>query len=113
MLSRLTDHCRNFQLSPPIFSIVSDRRGGRTAWSSTVTISGHHVIQARYWYDGQYVNNAKEDAAEVALQQLMVNRPNGSGGSRGGAVGGGGFTPPPGRGGMEGKIMGRGVGVGL
>ncbi|KAL9586400.1 MAG: hypothetical protein Q9212_000914, partial [Teloschistes hypoglaucus] len=71
MLSHLTDHCRHFQLSPPVFSIVSDRRGGRTAWSSTVTISGHHVIQARYWYDGQYVNNAKEDAAEVALQQLM------------------------------------------
>lgn len=54
----------------PIFNIVSDRRGGRTAWSSTVTISGQHIIQARYWYDGQYVNNAKEDAAEVALQQL-------------------------------------------
>lgn len=35
-----------------------------------MTISGHHIIAARYWYDGQYVNNAKEDAAEVALQQL-------------------------------------------
>ena len=57
-------------MQTPIFNIVSDRRGGRTAWSSTVTISGQHIIQARYWYDGQYVNNAKEDAAEVALQQL-------------------------------------------
>ncbi|KAL8748399.1 MAG: hypothetical protein Q9184_007332, partial [Pyrenodesmia sp. 2 TL-2023] len=69
---RLQEHCARFALSAPIFSIVSDRRGGRTAWSSTVTISGQHVIQARFWYDGQYVNNAKEDAAEVALQQLMM-----------------------------------------
>ncbi|KAI4169442.1 MAG: hypothetical protein LQ348_007270, partial [Seirophora lacunosa] len=67
-----TDHCHRFALPSPVFSIVSDRRGGRTAWSSTVTISGHHVIQARFWYDGQYVTTAKEDAAEVALQQLMM-----------------------------------------
>ncbi|MCJ1227602.1 hypothetical protein MMC12_004258 [Toensbergia leucococca] len=58
-------------MHPPVFNIVSDRRGGRTAWSSTVTISGHHIA-ARYWYDGQYVNNAKEDAAEVALQHLTT-----------------------------------------
>ncbi|KAI4086587.1 MAG: hypothetical protein LQ339_009023 [Xanthoria mediterranea] len=80
---RLQDHCRTFHLPNPIFSIVSDRRGGRTAWSSTVTIS-NQVIRARFWYDGQYVNNAKEDAAEVALQSLMAV------GGRGGAGGGGG-----------------------
>lgn len=44
--------------------------GGRTAWSSTVFVSGK-TVSARYWYDGQYVNNAKEDAAEVALQHLQ------------------------------------------
>lgn len=27
-------------------------------------------IPARFWYDGQYVNNAREDAAEKALQLL-------------------------------------------
>ncbi|KAL8807843.1 MAG: hypothetical protein Q9182_000492 [Xanthomendoza sp. 2 TL-2023] len=86
---RLQDHCRTQHLPTPIFSIVSDRRGGRTAWSSTVTISGHHVIQARFWYDGQYVNNAKEDAAEVALQSLMASASAGAvgGGGRGGAGG--------------------------
>lgn len=26
--------------------------------------------KARYWYDGSYVNNAREDAAEVALQRM-------------------------------------------
>ncbi|KAI9780596.1 MAG: hypothetical protein M1816_002816 [Peltula sp. TS41687] len=68
---RLQDHCRATQLNPPVFNIVSDRRGGRTAWSSTVTIEGQSIA-ARYWYDGQYLNNAKEDAAEVALQQLRA-----------------------------------------
>lgn len=43
--------------------------GGRTAWSSTVAIQGSSY-SARYWYDGQYLNNAKEDAAEVALMGL-------------------------------------------
>lgn len=44
-------------------------KGGRTAWSSTVTIQGQ-TFTARYFYDGQYIDNAKEDAAEVALTVL-------------------------------------------
>ncbi|OKO99194.1 hypothetical protein PENSUB_8581 [Penicillium subrubescens] len=44
-------------------------QGGRTAWSSNLTIQGE-IISARYWYDGQYINNAKEDAAEVAVKKL-------------------------------------------
>ncbi|KKZ63078.1 hypothetical protein GX50_07551 [[Emmonsia] crescens] len=44
-------------------------QGGRTAWSSTVTIQGSSFA-ARYFYDGQNTNNAKEDAAEVALTAL-------------------------------------------
>lgn len=82
-LSPLADHCHHTRLPPPTYNIVSDRRGGRTAWSSTVTISGNHIISARFWYDGQYVNNAKEDAAEVALQTLTSG---GAGGGMGGAM---------------------------
>lgn len=52
--------------------LTNSLTGGRTAWSSTVTINQTN-ISARYWYDGQYVNNAKEDAAEVALQHLLTN----------------------------------------
>lgn len=44
--------------------------GGRTAWSSRVTISGQ-ILAARFWYDGKNLNNAKEDAAEVALGWIM------------------------------------------
>lgn len=81
-------------MSAPIFNIISDRRGtlyilachadhadclgGRTAWSSTVTVQGRN-IPARYWYDGQFINNAKEDAAEMALMQFA--QPNTSPGA--------------------------------
>lgn len=41
--------------------------GGRTAWSASVEISGK-TIPARLWYDGQYLHNAREDAAEVAVK---------------------------------------------
>lgn len=49
--------------------------GGRTAWSSTVTVQGQN-IPARFWYDGQHVNNAKEEAAEVALNLLNGSTPS-------------------------------------
>jgi len=65
----LEDYCQKNMLRPPVWNIVSDRRGGRTAWSATVVIDGVPV-SARYWYDGNYLANAKEDAAEVALGML-------------------------------------------
>lgn len=43
--------------------------GGRTAWSSVVDVEGNHY-SARFWYDGSYQNNAREDAAEVAFSHL-------------------------------------------
>ncbi|KAF3480781.1 uncharacterized protein GIQ15_06128 [Arthroderma uncinatum] len=43
--------------------------GGRTAWSSSVSIQGSS-FSARYFYAGEFINNAKEDAAEVAFTQL-------------------------------------------
>ncbi|KAI5366105.1 hypothetical protein Slin15195_G076340 [Septoria linicola] len=68
---RLINFCRQQGARTPNFQIVSDRRGGRTAWSCVVTVQGAQV-PARFWYDGQYVNNAREDAAEKALQMLGV-----------------------------------------
>ena len=41
-----------------------------------MTIQGQH-IPARFWYDGQYVNNAREDAAQMALQRLGQLPPTG------------------------------------
>jgi hypothetical protein len=43
--------------------------GGRTAWSSRVTVHGK-TLAARFWYDGKNLNNAREDAAECAVKWL-------------------------------------------
>lgn len=43
--------------------------GGRTAWSCHVIVHGT-TFAARYWFDGDFVQNAMEDAAEVALKVL-------------------------------------------
>ncbi|PSS03354.1 hypothetical protein BD289DRAFT_478532 [Coniella lustricola] len=51
--------------------------GGRTAWSSRVTISGQ-TVAARFWYDGKNLNNAKEDAAEMALSCIQASAAAGS-----------------------------------
>ncbi|ORY57561.1 uncharacterized protein BCR38DRAFT_490066 [Pseudomassariella vexata] len=66
---RLEDVCREYSIQAPVFQIVSDRRGGRTAWSSVVQVYGRR-IEARFWYDGKNLNNAKEDAAEAAYNWL-------------------------------------------
>ncbi|KAK5995159.1 hypothetical protein PT974_03555 [Cladobotryum mycophilum] len=68
---RLEDYCRDYQLAAPQFQIVSDRRGGRTAWSSRVVVRGQ-THTARYWYDGKNLNNAREDAAECAINWLSM-----------------------------------------
>ena len=43
--------------------------GGRTAWSTIANI-GTAQYPAKFWYDGQYLAQAKEDSAEVALRYL-------------------------------------------
>jgi hypothetical protein len=61
--------------SPPSFPhfLISGSRshqtGGRTAWSSIVVVNGSHY-SARFWYDGAYMDQAREDAAEMALRNL-------------------------------------------
>lgn len=79
-VEKLEEYCRVSKLARPAFNILSDRRGGRTAWSSTVTISLNdgvsQTLQARFWYDGQHVNQSKEDAAEVAYR-LLASKPLG------------------------------------
>ncbi|ETS78270.1 hypothetical protein PFICI_10332 [Pestalotiopsis fici W106-1] len=65
----LQDKCHEYGWVMPEFQIVSDRRGGRTAWSCIVKVCGTPV-KAKFWYDGRNLNNAKEDAAEAALLWL-------------------------------------------
>lgn len=75
-VSPSTSHRPSFSCSHRYFGVsYLTRLGGRTAWSSTVEVNGAKH-QARYWYDGTWINNAREDAAEVALQHLgVINTP--------------------------------------
>lgn len=78
--------CARLGLPAPLYNAYSDRRGkvsrrssttvanhmnpgGRTAWSSSVTVEDWNCT-ARHWYDGQFIHNAREDAAEVMLTKL-------------------------------------------
>ncbi|KAG8671273.1 hypothetical protein FPOAC1_004517 [Fusarium poae] len=67
--NQLKNVCELNSITHPVFQDFSDRRGGRTAWSSTVTVHGQKV-PARFWYDGKNINNAREDAAECAVKWL-------------------------------------------
>ena len=84
-MTRNAGWCHSKGYRTPTWQILSDRRGkalvtialctlltstgGRTAWSCTVVVQNQH-IPARFWYDDEHVNNAREDAAEKALQML-------------------------------------------
>ncbi|KAF7585742.1 hypothetical protein BBP40_010168 [Aspergillus hancockii] len=66
---QLKNHCRGQKWQDPVFNIYTERRGGRTAWTCSVCVQGK-PYPAQFWYDGDYINNAKEDAAEKALNVL-------------------------------------------
>ncbi|KAH3952009.1 hypothetical protein HBH53_051820 [Parastagonospora nodorum] len=68
-VQRLSEHCTVRGFSNPSYQTVSDRRGGRTAWSSIACINGV-TYPAKFWYDGEYVEQSKHDAAESALRIL-------------------------------------------
>jgi len=74
----LQDVCNQEGLTPT-YELLSDRRGGRTAWSAKVIIGSREMgiaqaLSARFWYDGQYAQNAFEDVAEVALNLLKKSK---------------------------------------
>jgi hypothetical protein len=55
-------------LQSTIFN-TNARTGGRTAWSTIAVVNGT-PYPARFWYDGAFMEQAKEDAAEMALRKL-------------------------------------------
>jgi len=70
---QLKQFCSTHGMAPPVYHIASDRRGGRTAWSSAVDVHGS-TYNACFWYDGKYIENAKEDAANVAIERMEAAR---------------------------------------
>ncbi|KAG0123326.1 hypothetical protein HOY82DRAFT_544258 [Tuber indicum] len=58
----------------PIPKWLAGYKSGRTAWTVVVTILIPPKLsaRARFYYDVAYINNANEDAAELAMQHLQV-----------------------------------------
>jgi hypothetical protein len=52
-----------------VWPCTDGRTGGRTAWSTIALVNGTPYA-ARFWYDGSFMDQAKEDAAEMALRNL-------------------------------------------
>ncbi|KAF2733030.1 hypothetical protein EJ04DRAFT_298764 [Polyplosphaeria fusca] len=69
---KLRTLCDRSGWSEPTFQDVSDRRGGRTAWSCVAVVQGTHY-SARFWYDGQYADQSREDASEMAWRTITGN----------------------------------------
>ncbi|KAE8133726.1 hypothetical protein BDV38DRAFT_257313 [Aspergillus pseudotamarii] len=74
---QLKIYCKNHRLSEPVFNIFTESRGKRTAWSCVVRVQAKEY-PAQFWYDGDHLNNAKEDAAEKALKVLCPQTPRGN-----------------------------------
>ncbi|KAF2999861.1 hypothetical protein E8E13_007861 [Curvularia kusanoi] len=71
---QLHEHCQEKHLGEIMYQDVSDRRGGRTAWSTIAIVNGMHY-PAQFFYDGTRMAQAKEDAAEQALRVLRRTNP--------------------------------------
>ncbi|KAK4249578.1 hypothetical protein C7999DRAFT_30004 [Corynascus novoguineensis] len=72
---KLENFCFENNIQPPLYLVVSDTRGGRTAWSSLLSFGNDWIFQARFWYDGNNINNAREDVAEVTLKFFRSSIP--------------------------------------
>lgn len=68
-LQKLQHYCATQQIAQPQFQDYSDPRGIRTAWSSSVFVHGREY-RAHLWRDYRYLEQSREEAAEVAWKSL-------------------------------------------
>ncbi|KAH8726312.1 hypothetical protein GQ44DRAFT_739109 [Phaeosphaeriaceae sp. PMI808] len=66
---KVIDYCATQQIAQPQFQDYSDPRGIRTAWSSSVFVHGREY-RAHLWRDYRYLEQSREEAAEVAWKSL-------------------------------------------
>lgn len=67
--TRLRNYCTQTNLEQPQWQDYSDPRGIRTAWSSSVIVNGRE-FRATLWRDYRYLDQSREEAAEVAYKFL-------------------------------------------
>ncbi|OAL49193.1 hypothetical protein IQ07DRAFT_72749 [Pyrenochaeta sp. DS3sAY3a] len=70
-ISKLQHYCATHQIAQPQFQDYSDPRGIRTAWSSSVFVHGREY-RAHLWRDYRYLEQSREEAAEVAWKTLTA-----------------------------------------
>lgn len=68
-IQKLQHYCASNQIAQPQFQDYSDPRGIRTAWSSSVFVRGQEY-RAHLWRDYRYLEQSREEAAEVAWKAL-------------------------------------------
>lgn len=68
-VQKLQHYCATNQIAQPQFQDYSDPRGIRTAWSSSVFVHGREY-RAHLWRDYRYLEQSREEAAEVAWKAL-------------------------------------------
>jgi len=68
-VQKLQHYCATHQIAQPQFQDYSDPRGIRTAWSSSVFVHGREY-RASLWRDYRYLEQSREEAAEVAWKAL-------------------------------------------
>lgn len=68
-VQKLQHYCATNQIAQPQFQDYSDPRGIRTAWLSSVFVHGHEY-RAHLWRDYRYLEQSREEAAEVAWKAL-------------------------------------------
>ncbi|KAF2794613.1 hypothetical protein K505DRAFT_24565 [Melanomma pulvis-pyrius CBS 109.77] len=71
---KLQQYCASNAIEPPQFQDYSDPRGIRTAWSSAVWVQGRK-FEASLWRDYRFLNQSREDAAELAYRTLVGDPP--------------------------------------
>ena len=67
---QLAVFCLQRDIDLPPYSMLTETKGGRPAYSCIVTVKGVQ-FHARNWYTASHQKQAREDAAEVALQTLL------------------------------------------
>ncbi|KAF2683312.1 hypothetical protein K458DRAFT_340276 [Lentithecium fluviatile CBS 122367] len=68
-VQKLQNYCSTNQIAQPQFQDYSDPRGIRTAWSSGVIVQGREY-RAHLWRDYRYLDQSREEAAEIAYKTL-------------------------------------------
>lgn len=68
-IQKLQNYCSANQIAQPQFQDYSDSRGIRTAWSSGVIVQGREY-RANLWRDYRYLDQSREEAAEIAWKTL-------------------------------------------